>query len=411
MFITLKMSYLRTKTMTKNKLWQTGSDELRPLVESYTVGDDYKLDQQLLPYDIKASIAHAGMLFEIGVINKTELSQLKDGLQQIQKKLNEGKFTISKSQEDGHTAIEQYLTEKYGEVGKKIHTGRSRNDQSLVMIRLFMKEKLEEVQNDLERLIQAFEKKSESNQKIPMPGYTHLQKAMPTTVGTWLESFSAALTDSKLVLEATMKIIDQNPLGSASGFGIEKVSLDRESTTKMLHFKKTQENPMYCGMSRGYFENVVLQSLSQPMIIASKFACDLLLFTMSEFAFFSLPDSFTTGSSIMPQKKNYDVLEVMRGNAKVFSAYQNEIQSIVASIGSGYQRDLQLTKKPFILGVNLCCDTIILLTEIIDSLMVNEANLKKSMTDDLYATEKVYKLVKKGMPFREAYGTVAKKYK
>ncbi len=391
------------------KLWQTNSNGLNPLVEAFTVGDDYIFDLQLLPYDIKASIAHAEMLHEIGVLNENELTQLIAGLNEIIQKWENNDFPIEKSQEDGHTAIEQYLTEKYGEVGKKIHTGRSRNDQSLVMIRLFMKEKLIEVKKTTIKLISALDKTSAENLQVPMPGYTHLQKAMPTTVGIWLDSFAAALADFSKALNATINIIDQNPLGSASGFGIENFALDRDSTTKNLKFEKTQANPLYCGLSRGYFENIVLQTLSQPIIIASRFANDMLLFTTQEFNYFSLPNEFTTGSSIMPQKRNYDVFEIMRGNVKVFNSYQNEIQNIVSSIGSGYQRDLQLTKKPFVQGVNLCLSTIELLSEIVATLQIHSDNLNKAMTDDLYVTNEVYELVKKGLSFREAYIEIKKK--
>ncbi len=395
--------------MTKNKLWQTGNNQLNPLVEAFTVGDDYIFDQRLLPYDIQGCLAHAEMLLKIGVINNEELSQAKKGLQEILDKWNKGKFIIERNQEDGHTAIEQYLTENFGEIGKKIHTGRSRNDQSLVMIRLFMKEKLLEIQTELLKLIRVLNKESQKNNQIKMPGYTHLQKAMPTTVGVWLDSFSSAFEDFLVILEATIKIIDQNPLGSASGFGIENLFLDREFTTKVLQFYKTQENPMYCGLSRGYFENIVLQTLSQPMIIAGKFANDMLLFTTQEFDFFSLPNEFTTGSSIMPQKRNYDLFEIMRGNIKIFNSYQNEIQNIISSIGSGYQRDLQLTKKPFVQGVYLCLNTVILLTNTVQSLQINYNNIEKAMTNDLYVTNEVYELVKKGKSFREAYSEIKKK--
>lgn len=396
--------------MTQNKLWQTNEKQLNLLVEEFTVGDDYILDQEILPYDIKGSLAHAEMLFKIGLINHKEFTQAKKGLQEILSKWNKKKFTIKKEQEDGHSAIEQYLTENYGAIGKKIGTGRSRNDQSLLAIRLFMKDKLLEIKLKLLRLIEVLNEVSEKHSKIKMPGYTHMQKAMPTTVGIWLNSFSAAFSDCLITLEATTKIIDQNPLGSASGFGIENLSLDRELTTKLLHFSKTQKNPMYCGLSRGYFENIVLQTLSQPVIIASKLASDMLLFTTQEFNYFSLPNEFTTGSSIMPQKRNYDLFEIMRANAKVFNSYQNEIQGIVSSIGSGYQRDLQLTKKPLIRGINLCLKTIILLTKIIQSLKINYNSLEEAMTDDLYATNKVYELVKNGKPFREAYFEIKKQW-
>ncbi len=385
------------------KLWQAGSGGLHPLVEKFTVGEDHIIDQKLLPYDIQASIAHAEMLCEIGVLDKQELSLLQDGLNEILKKWENGEFVVQQHQEDCHTAIEQFLTENYGEVGKKIHTGRSRNDQVLVMMRLFMKDELLDVRKFVNNLKAILEKKIADVQEIPMPGYTHLQKAMPTTVGVWLDSYLAGFRDFEYSLESTLKIIDQNPLGSASGFGIGNFPLDRDFTTEQMGFARTQKNPMYCGLSRGYFENIVLQTLSQVMILAGRFANDMLLFTTSEFNFLSLPNNFTTGSSIMPQKRNYDLFEIMRGNVKIFNGYQNQIQSVVSAIGGGYQRDLQLLKKPFVDGVELCEMTLGLLGEVIVELQVNEEVLKDSMTDDLFVTNEVYELVKNGMSFREAY--------
>ncbi len=395
--------------MAKKKIWQTG-DGLHPLVEKFTVGDDHIFDQQLLPYDIKASLAHAKMLCEIGAINREELKQVENGLNEILTLWKDGDFVVKREQEDGHTAIEQFLTEKHGEVGKKIHTGRSRNDQSLVMIRLFMKDSLAQIEKLGEELTVNLEKKAEETKDIPMPGYTHMQKAMPATVGMWLDSYLVAVKDFALLLDFTRKMIDQNPLGSASGFGIGNFPLDRESTTQSLGFGKTQENPMYCGFSRGYFENIVLQNLSGLMIVFGRFANDMITFTTQEFNFLSLPNNFTTGSSIMPQKRNYDVFEIMRGNTKVFHSYQSQIQEIISALGSGYNRDLQLTKKPFVLGMNLCVETIELFTEIVDNLEVNKEVLEKAMTPDLFVTDEVYEYVKKGKSFREAYLEVKNKW-
>ncbi len=203
-------------------------------------------------------------------------------------------------------------------------------------------------------------------------------------------------------------MVDQNPLGSASGFGIENFPLDRDFTSWKLEFGSTQKNPMYCGFSRGYFENIALQTLSPLMVISGRFAVDMMLFSMQEFQYFSLPANFTTGSSIMPQKRNYDVFEIMRGNTKVFQAYQLQIQNVISSLGSGYHRDLQLTKKPFLLGVELCRQTLELLIEIILHLEINETALEKAMTQDLFVTNEVYELVKKGQSFRDAYMEVKK---
>lgn len=391
------------------KIWQVGGGGLHPLVEAYTVGDDHVFDQELLPYDVAASMAHAEMLTKMGVLSEEELRVLAEGFDRILEKWEAGEFVITQDQEDGHTAIEQFLTEEYGEVGKKVHTGRSRNDQSLVMIRLFMREELRHVRRLARELADRFAEKAAETEGIVMPGYTHMQRAMPASVPMWLGSYQAALEDLDTLLGATEKIIDQNPLGSASGFGISNFPLDRESTTRSLKFKRTQENPMYCGLSRGYFENLVLQALSELMILCGRFANDMLLFTTAEFGFFSLPENFTTGSSIMPQKRNYDLFEIMRGNTKVFHSYQAQVQEIVSAIGSGYQRDLQLTKKPFVLGVFLATDTLVLMADIVPALRIHKDVLKRAMTRELFVTNEVYDLVNKGKNFRDAYAEVKKR--
>lgn len=387
----------------KNKLWQTTSTGLHPLVEAYTVSDDYITDVKLIPYDITASKAHASALLAKGTITKQEYLQAIDALHKLEQLVARGKFSIEVSQEDCHTAIEQFLTDECGEIGKKIHTGRSRNDQSLVMIRLYAKQTLQNTITLLTELVDAYDNAITAYGTIPMPGYTHMQKAMPTTVGTWLGAYRDGFADLQQLLPATLTIIDQNPLGSASGFGISNYQLDRSITTKELGFAKTQENPIYCAISRGYFENIVLQALSPILLLAGKFASDMLLFTTAEFNLFSLPPQFTTGSSIMPQKRNYDVFEIMRGNSKVYHSLQQQIQDIVIGFGAGYQRDMQLTKKPFIDATVLCEDTMGLLTEMVPNIIPNKSALEKDMTDELFVTNKVYDLVNSGMSFRDAY--------
>lgn len=385
------------------KLWQTETDKLLPIVEKYTVGQDYILDQKLLKYDLQASLAHAKMLYKMKVITKDELNLLKKGLQEIQELLSNNEFRITQDQEDGHTAIEQYLCTHYGEVGKKIHTGRSRNDQSLVMLRLFMIDKIQFLEKTIQENIYTLRSKASKFKNIPMPGYTHMQKAMPTTVATWLGSFADALADTLLLISATSKVINQNPLGSASGFGISNFKHDKEYTTELLSFNRTQDNPIYCAFSRGYFEKLILQTLSNPMSIYSRFANDMMLFTMAEFDYFSLNNSYTTGSSIMPQKRNYDLFEIMRGNAKLYQGYLQQITSIIDSVPSGYNRDYQLTKLPFFEAITLIEDTALLFNSTIKDLNVHIDKLEQAMTPDLYATEEVYKLVEQGLSFRDAY--------
>ena len=368
------------------------------------------LDLELLPYDIQGTMAHARMLRKIKILNSKELSILLNGLNKILSLWKIGKFTIDKSQEDSHTAIEAYLTENYGDVGKKVHTGRSRNDQCLTMKRLFTKEKLFEIEKNNQNLIKELESQIKKNGKIKMPGYTHMQRAMPSSVGMWLGSFHDSLEDGLILIDAVIKIIDQNPLGSAAGYGENTLGLDRKFTTKELGFARVQENPMYCAFSRGKFENIVLQTLSSLMFDLGKLASDLLLFTTKEFDFFTLPDSFKTGSSLMPQKKNYDVLELVRGNIGMFNGYQDQIEGIIKNLPSGYDRDLQLTKGPYMQGVKLALDTIEVMTLVIKNLGVKKENLENACTSELYATDEALKLVKQGKSFREAYKQVKEKY-
>ncbi len=388
--------------MTANKLWQIQTS-LHPLVETYTVGQDNLADQKLLPYDIKASKAHADMLHKTGVLAADENHQLQTGLDEILQKWKKGQFIITADQEDSHTAIENYLTLRLGATGKKIHTGRSRNDQAMVMVRLYLKENLTAIDKQTANLAKTLAAQAQKHSQTVMPGYTHGQKAMPTTVRTWLDSFAQGFKDSRIQINSALKLIDQNPLGSASGFGINTKLVDRQFTTKQLDFAKTQTNPQYCGLSRGMFEGAVLQSLALPMQLCGRFAADMMLFTMPEFRYFSLPDSFTTGSSIMPQKRNYDLFEIMRANVRTFLSKTNETQQITTGLISGYNRDTQATKQLLIENLELFNSTIQLLDLAAQNLAVHQDNLKSAMTDELYATDKVYHLVEQGTPFRDAY--------
>ncbi|OGI73323.1 argininosuccinate lyase [Candidatus Nomurabacteria bacterium RIFCSPLOWO2_02_40_28] len=397
------------------KIWDRGvakktDSKTSQVVEDYTVGIDYLLDLELLPYDIMASMAHAKMLHKIKILNSQELKTLITGLNKILSLSKVGKFKIDKSQEDGHTAIEAYLTEHCGIVGKKVHTGRSRNDQALVTVRLFSKEKLLEIKKQVEDLIKALEGQIKKQGKIKMPGYTHMQRAMPSSVGMLLASYHDSLEDDLILIDAISKIIDQNPLGSAAGYGENILGLDRKFTTKELNFKRVQENPIYCALSRGKFENLVLQAISSVMFDIGKIASDLLLFTTKEFDFFTLPDSFKTGSSIMPQKKNYDVLELIRGNIAIFNGYQHQIENVIKNLFSGYNRDFQLTKEPYIKGMKLALDTIRVMTLVVKNLEAKKKNLESACTPELYATDEALRLVKKGKSFREAYQEVKEKF-
>lgn len=397
------------------KIWDTkgateNNSKTHEAVENYTVGVDYLLDLELLPYDIQGSKAQARMLHKIKIISKDELAKAEKGLHEILALWKAGKFKIEKSQEDSSTAIEMYLTENYGDVGKKIHTGRSRNDQVITTTRLFMKEKLLEIRKGIEELIKELKDQIKKQGKTKMPGYTHMQRAMPSSVGMWLGSYHDSLEDGLILIDAVLKVVDQNPLGSAAGYGETVLGLDREFTAKEMEFARVQKNPMYCAMSRGKFETMTLGALYNVMFDLGKFANDLLLFTTKEFNFFSLPDSFRTGSSIMPQKKNYDVLELVRGNAGVFKGYEEQIGNVARNLPAGYNRDSQLTKEPFVKGIKLAGDTINIMSLLIKNLEVNKENLEAACTSELYATDEALRLVKGGMSFREAYQEVKEKF-
>ncbi|HEY4474213.1 MAG TPA: argininosuccinate lyase [Candidatus Paceibacterota bacterium] len=391
-------------------LWMKKKKSL-PLIESFLAGDDTTTDLVLLPYDIQGSVAHAKGLRKIGVLSAKEERALTRELGRIFTLWRAGKIKISPSEEDCHTVIENLLVKRLGVVGKKIHTGRSRNDQVLVALRLYMKNEVAAIEKEIFSLIRAFEKKARAYKDIPMPGYTHMQRAMPSSVDAWLLSFRDALLDDLVFLASIKKIIDQNPLGSVAGYGETTLGLDREVTTKLLGFKQTQKNPLYCALSRGKFELMLLQALSAALFDIGKFATDALLFSTKEFGFLSLPDSFTTGSSVMPQKRNYDVLELLRAHVSAFNGTLVSLQALTDKLPSGYNRDFQLTKKPFIEGVHITHEVIEVTTLVVKNLKLNSEALKAACTEELYATEETYRLVKeKGIPFRDAYRIVAKKF-
>lgn len=387
------------------KLWNKGYN-LNKEIEKFTVGDDYIIDKNILKYDIYASIAHAKMLNKIKILDNNELAKLKKGLKSILNLDSKGKFEIKIEDEDCHTAIENYLIKSYGVVGKKIHTGRSRNDQLLVALRLYEKDKILKIMEAALNLAKVLINFSKKNQNIPMPGYTHMQKAMPSSLGLWSSAFAESLLDDINTLNNCYAIINQNPLGSAASYGTN-LNLDREYTSDLLGFGKVQ-NVLYSANSRGKFESYIVSCLAQVMLTLNKIANDLMLFTMQEFNYFELPKEFCTGSSIMPQKKNYDVLELLRAKYHVVNSLQFQINGIISNLISGYNRDLQLTKKPVIEALEITENCLNIGSLIFGKLKVNKKDLENSMTNDLFATDEAYELVKKGVPFRDAYKKVAK---
>lgn len=387
------------------KLWNKGHSADKG-IERFTVGNDYLLDRKLVKYDAAASTAHAEMLSKIGILSSGELAELKMALKEIIAAAEKNSFDITQEDEDCHTAIENYLVKKCGEAGKKIHTARSRNDQVAAALRLYMIDKLTNISAATTGLKNEIIAAAKRNKNIPLPGYTHMQKAMPSSVGMWCAGFSAALEDDLKVIASVKDVLDQNPLGSGAGYGLP-IKVDRGMIAKLLGFTKVQE-VTYVQNSRGKFELLVLQALQQIMLDVNKMATDLMLFSTAEFGFASLPQQFLTGSSIMPQKNNYDVLELARGKYGVVAGCAATITAITANLPSGYNRDFQLTKEPLMKGIETTMETINVMAAVMRNLKFDAAKCKAAMTEELYATQKAYELVKKGMPFREAYRKVGK---
>ena len=390
------------------KLWEKGY-KLNKQIENFTVGEDYILDQKLTKYDCIASIAHAKMLGKIGILKKEEVKKLVGELGDIISQDKKGKFRILKEQEDCHTAIENRLTSKLGKLGKKIHAGRSRNDQVLTALRLYCKAELNDCKDLAGNLIKSVAKFAKKYGKIKLPGYTHTRKAMPSSIAMWAVSFIDSMQDDLKLVDAAFELVDQSPLGAGAGYGIP-LNLDRSYTAKLLGFKKVQKNPIYTQNSRGKFESTILHALSQIMLDLNKISTDLIIFSMPEFGYFELPKEFCTGSSIMPQKKNPDVLEILRAKYHVIVSYEFQVKNIISNLLSGYNRDLQLTKGPLIQGFAIAKDSLAIMSLIFSKLRANKENCKKALTKEVYAAEEAFKLVKKGISFRDAYKTVSKKY-
>lgn len=387
------------------KLWNQSQIESNKIVDEYCFKEGIKLDNSLIIHDVYSSIAHAKMLSKIRIISDDEFTQLKKHLKEIIFLYQESQFVISQEEEDVHTKIEKYLTEKLGDLGQKIHTGRSRNDQVLVDLRLYSKEKLLDIVTSIYQLIETFVEFAKKYEFIPMPGYTHMKKAMPSSVGMWAASFAEQLLDQLELLKTVYKLNDQSPLGSGAAYGVSLL-IDRELTANLLGFSKVQNNSLYCQISRPIIQLFIVQSLVQNMLTFSRFAQDVLLFSTSEFNFFKVDESICTGSSIMPQKKNLDLMEYVRAKTHLVIANQQLLSSITASLQSGYNADFGQTKKPFMESFEIILKTVEVLILTLKSIQPNIDVLIKSCTSELYATYFSYELVKKGVPFRRAYSQI-----
>ncbi len=385
------------------KIWQKSKSESNPVIERYNTGDDYLIDMEIFPFDILASIAHAEMLGSIGILSDEEVSSLVNELQDILKRFNDGKIKIRVEDEDCHTVIENLLIEKLGNVGKKINTGRSRNDQVLTAVRLYTINKLRTIATLNKDVISTFVEFAENNKNIPLPGYTHTQQAMLSSFGHWSLSFAEGLINDQEILHKAIDINNQNPLGTAAGFGVS-FPLDREYTKKKLNFDKNIVNSLFAQASRGKFESLTLESLSQIMLTLSRFATDMLFFTARETGFIKVSESLTTGSSIMPQKKNLDSMELVRGNASILFSNQLAVKNIPKGIISGYNRDLQLIKKPLIESLKITQDSLEVVREFIKGITVDKDAIEKAIKKDIFAADVANEMVERdGISFRDAY--------
>ncbi|MGA2480300.1 MAG: argininosuccinate lyase [Spirochaetia bacterium] len=388
------------------KLWEK-TYSLDALMEAFTVGDDPVLDARLVNADCAASMAHAAMLASIGSLSKADNEGLQRALKDIISQNEKGSFAIRRSDEDVHTAIENHLVEAIGDPGKRIHTGRSRNDQVLVALRLWSRGFLFAFQRSCLDLVTCLLDFAQANERVPMPGRTHMQIAMPSSVGLWAGAFAEELLDDAALTRGASQILDCCPLGSAASYGVP-LPLNREMVAELLGFARVQNNVLYANNSRGKFESIVLEAVEQAVLTLSKLAQDLMLFSLPEFGYFSLPQELCTGSSIMPQKKNPDGLELVRGKSALVSAELQAIKSVIRGLPSGYNRDFQETKGPFFRG----CETALACVRIMDltigKLGVNEKRLRAAMTPEIYATDRAFELVAEGMPFRDAYREVGR---
>ncbi len=382
-------------------LWSR-NENVPSLVEEFCVGEDPKLDLKLALWDCYSSMAHAKMLGSIGIISKPELTSLHAALVDLTEIIKAGDFKIKREDEDCHTAIENYLTQKCGEAGKRIHTGRSRNDQVLTALKLYIKAELYQLSQGSLELAQSLVKFGEANAKVELPGYTHQRRAMPSSLPFWAGAFAESLSDDAKLFLGTAAQLDSSPLGSAAGYGVP-IPLNREMTANDLGFARVHWNTLSAQHSRGKNEALTLSACSQVMLTLNRLASDLILYSTSEYGFLKLPKEFCTGSSIMPQKLNPDVLELMRAKSKVVFSLQSQVTTIVADLPSGYNRDLQITKGALIEGIEIARGSLKILSALIQGIKVDEVKCKEAMDPTLYAAHYATTLAAKGIPFRDAY--------
>ena len=386
------------------KLWQKDKTALQE-VEKFTVGMDRELDIHLAPFDVLGSLAHTRMLESVGLLSKVELNQVEAELKNIYKQIQKGGFTLADGVEDIHSQVELMLTQKLGDVGKKIHSARSRNDQVLVDLKLFLRAEIERTVINTKELFDLLIIQSDKHKDDLLPGYTHLQLAMPSSFGLWFGAYAESLVDDLLTLEAAYRVVNKNPLGSGAGYG-SSFPINRQMTTDLLGFDSMNYNVVYAQMGRGKTERIVAAAQANIAATLAKLSMDACLYLNQNFGFISFPDELTTGSSIMPHKKNPDVFELIRSHCNRLQALPNEIMLMTANLPSGYHRDLQLIKEhiiPAFANLNDCLQ--------MTNMMLTNIEVKKDLLEDekyafLFSVEEVNKLVLQGMPFRDAYKKV-----
>ena len=387
-----------------NKLWEKNY-EINHEIERFTVGRDREMDLYLAKYDVLGSMAHITMLESISLLEKEELKPLLDELKNIYELCEKGEFVIEDGIEDVHSQVELMLTRKLGDMGKKIHSGRSRNDQVLVDLKLFTRHQLKEIADAVKVLFDELLQKSNQYKEVLMPGYTHLQIAMPSSFGLWFGAYAESLADDMLFLQAAYKMTNRNPLGSAAGYG-SSFPLNRTMTTQLLGFDSMDYNVVYAQMGRGKMERNVAFALASVAGTLAKMAFDACMFNSQNFSFVKLPKECTTGSSIMPHKKNPDVFELIRAKCNKIQALPQQVMMIMNNLPVGYFRDLQIIKEVFLPAFDELADCLQMAAYIINKIEVNEHILDNPMYDPIFSVEEVNRLAAAGMPFRDAYKKV-----
>ncbi len=394
-----------------NKLWQKAGVATRPEVTAYMISKNLEADNALLPYDVLGSKAHAQMLAGVGLLTDEEANNIVKTLDEALVAHASGAFILQQENEDVHTEIEKFLVDRLGDVGKKVHVGRSRNDQVLTAMRLYTLDHLKQARALALNTAEALLNFAKQYEFIPMPGFTHMQHAMPSSVGQWAGCFVESLLNDCVALDAAINLNNQSPLGSAAGFGTA-MPLDREMTAEKLGFAKVQVNALYCQLSRGKFEAFTIHALSQVMLTLGKLANDLVIFCSQEFSFFKVDPSLTTGSSIMPQKRNLDIMEVLRANVTVIQSLQMQCQTVGMNLISGYNKDLKVTKKPLMDAFDITQSSLEIVQLLLTGLQPNEEKLLAAFDDvEIYAADIANDMVKGGVPFRDAYRKVGEALK